>query len=127
MGALDDLREAAKTLRERAEAATRGPWLRAADHSLARGQYADNDLGWWDGEYAAPVGSTGDGDEATADARYIATVHPGVGLALADWLDKAAEAWPLDLAAPPRDPRDRAMLYEALAVARLILGRADGK
>lgn len=29
--------------------------------------------------------------DRAADAAYIAIVHPGVGLALADWLDEAAE------------------------------------
>lgn len=29
-------------------------------------------------------------------AAYIATMHPGVGLALADWLDEAAEKWHAD-------------------------------
>lgn len=65
------LREAARVLRERAEAATPGPWEMFRD----------------------PIGihvESGGERGLIADAVYIATMHPGVGLALADWLDTAA-------------------------------------
>lgn len=106
----DLLRRAAVKLREHAEAATRGPWLRAADHDVARGQYHDNEVGFWDGPYAEQVTSTGDGDEATADAAYIALMHPPVALALADWLEAVT--------ASGCNP---VQMHKALVVARAIL------
>ena len=50
--------------------------------------------------------------EYEVEAAYIATMHPGVGLALADWLDDAAERR-YHTPTPPD---------YALAVARAILG-----
>lgn len=77
-----ELRQAAQTLRER------------ADHANA------DDTPW-----VAEVGAVGTAWINTptehhaismhgwpASARYIATMHPGVGLALAAWLDDEAEA-----------------------------------
>lgn len=90
----DTLRRAAKVLREHAEKATKGPWNRAADHEMASGQYPDNAVGYWDGEYAACVSysGTGVGEEADRDARYMTLMHPPVALALAvvlnDWADQ---------------------------------------
>jgi hypothetical protein len=55
-----------------------------------------------------------------AHADYIATLHPGVGVALADWLDRMADAndtvndWTLGVVST--------LNLEALAVARLVLG-----
>ena len=60
-------------LRERAEAATLGPW-EASGQDIER--------------YFSHIGEWG--TVATAEDRsaaYIATMHPGVGLALADWLE----------------------------------------
>ncbi|MFE2407053.1 hypothetical protein ACFXDE_01780 [Kitasatospora sp. NPDC059408] len=47
-------------------------------------------------------------------ATYIALMHPGVGLALADWLDVAAVTW-TNLTNANQDA--------ALAVARAVLGQ----
>lgn len=81
------LREAAALMRSRAQAATPGPW----------GVWSESG---WDG--------TADGDEAKiqddstdmqisiqsphtfTDARHVASWHPAVALAVADWLDFAA-------------------------------------
>ena len=63
------LRDAAKMLRERAEACD--PWQ------------GDDDHGSWADEYRT------DGGNGT-DAALIRVMHPGVGLALADWLDEEA-------------------------------------
>lgn len=80
----DELRQAAATLRERAEKAADGPWTFQT---------------YGNGHPPLVIGSDRGGDIAVAetldkphlsDARYIATVHPGVGLALADWLDAEA-------------------------------------
>ena len=79
----DRLREAAKVLRERAERVTPGPW-----EAFRRGDA--------DGPFGVCAETVGDLDQdvyygsGRADAIYIATMHPGVGLALADWLDTAA-------------------------------------
>ena len=74
------LRDAAKVLRELAQAATPGPWE------------AGEACVWTDADLPSRVvvsdGRDGDGgawDEA--DAAFIATMHPGVALALADALD----------------------------------------
>lgn len=79
----DKLRSAAKTLRQRAEAATSSPWVKSywTDHAMER----------------EPVVAGGHGAYIVAkvaggDAAYIATMHPGLGLALAAWLDVMARS-----------------------------------
>lgn len=83
----DRLREAARVLRERAQAATSGPWEASTStnptYVAQVGHLAERDPSYIAACGPASVG----GDHA---ASYIATVHPGVGLALADWLDTAA-------------------------------------
>jgi len=113
------LREAATLIRKHAEAATPGPWRQ---HDTHLGQYG----------YAATVLS-GDGnttelrawlpsmshepwDETRnvwADATWIALMHPGIGEALATWLDNEAES-SLETKTP--------VAAEALALADQILG-----
>jgi len=76
----ETLRRAAALMRERANSASDGPWTT--------------------GEYAMSVMSNGsnilngccDGDGYTdhADAEHIASWHPAVALAVADWLDDEA-------------------------------------
>ena len=90
----DRLREAAKVLRERAEAATPGPWQHGEDWAAIS---ADSDS-VVHAYYQRPCEACGNDiyDEASVavsvmDAAYIATMHPGVGLALADWLDAEAD------------------------------------
>lgn len=95
--AVADLREAAALLRQRAQAATPGTWSADADAA-----YADADLvpdgqggeilpegGPMEVAYCYRNEHTG---ERAANAAYIAALHPGVGLALADWLDESADA-----------------------------------
>lgn len=74
------LREAAKVLRERAKAATPGPWWNGV--SLGNVVFSSTGL---DDDIAVT-----EGFGKRADAAYIALVHPLVGLALADWLDDEA-------------------------------------
>lgn len=109
----DELRQAAATLRER------------ADHANA------DDVPW-----IAEVGAVGTawinspGEHHAismhgwpAAARYIATVHPGVGLALADWLDTEAGVFEYE-----RDYRGVVAIRDDHAVmrlARLINGGAS--
>ncbi|WP_329390140.1 hypothetical protein [Streptomyces sp. NBC_01716] len=103
----DELRTAAALLRARATTATPSPWT----------QTGIGDFGWYiDG----PGIETADSDQGRADADYIALMHPGVGAALADWLDRMADAneaandWTFGLIAT--------LNLEALAVARQING-----
>src|SRR5690606_35131009 len=120
----DRRREAAKVLLERAEAATQGPW-EATDsfgHDAGRAYVVPCDP-----EIPTYVSAGGSPDE-DRDAEYIATMHPGVGLALADWLDTVgADEWahgpscltPCDECDDdPYAPHAR----RALAIADLILG-----
>jgi hypothetical protein len=118
----DELHKAAEVLRERATAATEGPWRVCAEGS--------------EGSRIAP--DSGDKRERTRfigimngrvqpedgrNARYAATMHPGVGLALADWLDQCAKGACCDgcMADPAADP----LREQALRIARLINGSAS--
>lgn len=83
MTAAEKLRRAAEVLRERAEAATPGPWTTPDGND----------------EYINPtdvvsVGEPGKRwiicEHAGQDAPFIATMNPTVALAVADWLDDAA-------------------------------------
>lgn len=75
-------------MRERAEAATPGPW------EARHGGYSW--IALYDDEDSIPEGeslpSFEPGGSATpADAEHIASWHPAVALAVADWLDAAAD------------------------------------
>lgn len=89
------LHQAATLMRERAEAASPGPWhvcdspewhedalpdqVICAEEHLAVATLADE---WYEDQ---------DGEPASADdARHIASWHPAVALAVADWLDATA-------------------------------------
>lgn len=83
------LRDAAKVLRERAGATEPGPWEARRGGLIARASssprfvwpsHATADGQYWEGQR----------ERNHATATYIATMHPGVGLALADWLDSEA-------------------------------------
>ena len=106
------IRRAASLMRERAEAATSGPW-RAA--SGAHDGIAYPCILTANGNPADPqtwLMATGiAGSRQGPDAAHAASMHPGVGLALAEWLDAAAQAW------------DEGLLWdEALNVAHVYLG-----
>jgi hypothetical protein len=106
----DLLRQAATVLRERADAATPGPWrtdveidgVHAGSRTVVRAGVG----------YRSRVVSVGQTrphhSKGEASAAYIATMHPGVGHALADWLDNEASIMGDHLA--------------ALTVARAVLG-----
>lgn len=104
----DLLREAARLMRERAEVATPGPWTCYGDHLVwpsEKGPAANDPI-------LAMVGP--DHDDC---AEHIASWHPAVALAIADWLDVAAET--------PNYSRERHAkrnIDAALAVARAYLG-----
>jgi hypothetical protein len=87
----NELRQAAETLRTRAAAASTGPWESFVLGSEGYAVVADRPeterrrsrirvarFGWEDW------------DTDKANAHWVATMHPGVGLALADWLDLTA-------------------------------------
>lgn len=89
----DRLREAAKVLRERAQNTPAGPWF------FSEGTHGDPSGGPTyvsvvskDSGHPVCMGNY-DGHDGHA-AVYIATMHPGVGVALADWLDTAgSDVW----------------------------------
>lgn len=108
MSAADRLREAARVLRERAEAASEGEWW------PYRTVPSDLDAEWIVDSGLTFICSTHiDSERGRADATYIATMHPVVGLALANWLDAQADT-----------TCDCGVDEFALAVANLILGTA---
>lgn len=108
----DRLREAARVLRERAEAATPGPWYAAKEfgHVIFSGTGSDDD-----------VAVTEDFDVA-ADATYIATMNPTVGLTVADLLDR----WAAHYEPIWQGPHVPWELAEALKVADAILAGVEG-
>ena len=122
----ETLRRAAALMRERAEAATPGPWVRSGssietDHECSPGHDC-----WPVGDtYSGmkPDGSTYPRDLNRADAEHIASWHPAVALAVADLLDGEAAHFQHNY--PPRQHRDDELdtgLRRAFTVARAYLG-----
>lgn len=124
----DLLRRAATVLRQHAQDATPGPWVHV-DHGppngsfMGCGQVITEGAEVYGGDIAGPTGDLypRGGYSPMEDMAYIALVGPPVALALADLLDAAADARDLDPAEPPRNPRDRAVVFNALYVARAVL------
>lgn len=92
MSPAEELRAAAKRLRERAEAATAGPWT--AQVMGSEGYLVSRVHGTIRERGRSRVGRFGckDWDGDRADAEYVASMHPPVALAVAEWLDRNAEA-----------------------------------
>lgn len=106
----DQLTAAAQKLRHAATAdyITPPPWI-----SLDGGDRVIHDPAHDTGnDPDAPLYVVDEPMDNPSNAEYIALMHPDVGLALADWLDDAAE-----------DARQIGPDYRALAVARQILGQ----
>lgn len=104
----DELRAAAAKIRALAATATNGPWYQAGI----------GDEGW---TVASPnyfIADTEDSEKGRADADWIAALHPGVGKALADWLDDEARR----IACASSPAGQEIVGRRALAVARAILG-----
>jgi hypothetical protein len=124
MTALDDLREAARLLRDRAQAATPGPWEHTEHGQGGSFMGCGQVITWGDGveggNIAAPSGDLypRGGYSPSEDMAYIATVHPGVGLALARLLDEHADSVEQDGGQVITSDVDEAV--------KLILGRVDG-
>ncbi|MEV0556280.1 hypothetical protein AB0I27_22860 [Streptomyces sp. NPDC050597] len=115
MSAADELRTAAAKLRALAEASTPGNWWA---EELPPNEHHKHPAHWVKTEYEdgpSLISSQviADCPWKQADAAYIATMHPGVGKALADWLDYEA-----DLMGPGSERRGRT--NHPLALARLI-------
>ena len=91
------LREASALMRTRAEGASAGPWKRFGMAGVAG---ADWEIGC----------------ATNADALHIASWHPAVALAVADWLDACA------LVTEVAPDRHKGL---ALAVARAYLGETS--
>lgn len=85
------LRDAARVLRERGEMATPGPWRASVLDGV---EHDDGSSGYRGGIYPGtmsgppPIFVTNCIDKRDAD--FIAAMHPGVALALADWLEAEA-------------------------------------
>lgn len=78
----DDLRAVAADIRQKASAATPGPWL--ADGAGGVGSFHPG----------LPRGQRGITDDTWSwDAQHIAAWHPTVALAVAAMLDRDADAW----------------------------------
>jgi len=98
------LREAATLIREAAETATQGPWtavesIEGGDSRVIRGGHPH------------PC--------SRADATWIALMYPGIGGALAAWLESTARYWGVrDRARLLVSDRDRAALALADAILR---------
>ena len=123
-----ELRRAAETLRGRAEAATPGEWIpfgQAIGVTVRGCTCAGTAPGYPQHEsYCGTDGPIVDGSEQ--DIAYIATMHPGVGLALADWLDAEAEhVASHDCEAHCAYPDGGPRCLAALALARLVNGGGE--
>jgi hypothetical protein len=114
------LRRAAGLMRERAEAATPGPWR---DFT-----YGDRMMHYVDaGPNTNLVASGAFGENA--DAAHIASWHPAVALAVADWLEEAADHLDVDLSdesldicPTAREGAECSVVGRAVTVARAYLG-----
>ena len=105
-----ELRTAAKKLRAYATEASHrapGPWIVHEAYGFLR---VDNDRDKTKEAWTVKTGADL-AEENRPTAEYIALMHPGVGTALADWMDDAADG----------DQHGEHDPY-ALAVARAILG-----
>ncbi|MEU1327212.1 hypothetical protein [Streptomyces microflavus] len=123
----EELRAAAELLREASIDATEGPWT--ADHPAERWGETKDALLVGKGKTLTTLDSQYNGH---LNADYIALMHPGVGLALAAWLDREAEIWQVidDASAHPEETGLKVTVgasthVEALAVARQLLGTTE--
>lgn len=124
-----ELRAAATKLRELAAQADDGPWETTwREQQYHLDGYRDGDLhpiSEWTYAIATwePKVETERAECDTANADYMAAMHPGVGAALADWLDSTAAT----IEAVHRKREDAATedshwVAPALAVARALNG-----
>lgn len=109
----EEIREAARLMRERAQAVARGPW-----HWQALGDHGYPQRVVNEGAVLIAECFTSPDATRVVEAEYIASWHPAVAFAVADWLNSFAGR--LD---------DREYDYRdwnaALAVARAYLGTRE--
>lgn len=123
----EELHAAATLLRDRlVSAATDGPWHVIEYEPMIRDTYNfEAGLGTTPDEPdIAGHGYEGGGFDRICDARYVAAMHPGVGAALADWLDAAAAHVRASYVCCDSGAHRcyESAAPQALAVARAILG-----
>lgn len=120
----EKLREAATLMRSRAKAATPGPWTggsKASCYDFGCDDPQRPDDGRCVGvEISAPSQRSWlsgarhhDVERATADGEHVASWHPTVVLAVADWLDAVAAAKGLPV--PPGMPTDKGERWSSSA------------
>ena len=112
-GPADELRAAAQLLRERATApyVQPGPWHVHEAYGFLR---VDNDRDKTSEAWTVKSGADV-AEENRGTAEWIALMHPGVGEALADWLEATADYCTVSVTHPTH-------VVRALAVARALLG-----
>ena len=129
---VEELRSAAVLLRQRATDATKGPWTMADLTGPGVTTREWHVLGP-EVDLVTPIPVETHTDDpreyarAEADVTYVATVHPLVGLALADLLDRFASmyetgAWVAAEFRVEHSAIQSPVEPQALALARLILG-----
>ena len=114
------LRKAAALMRERAEAASDGPWKRFGMAGVAGKDWEVVDERRVECECGEPVALLG--CATNDDAEHIASWHPAVALAVADWLDAEAD---VDEVAREMGGRGHTEESQCVAVARAYLGSAS--
>lgn len=128
------LREAARLMRERATAASPAPWW----------SWQEGRDGWGGDSFIGTSHGTSRGDDLYVhvghnreeyarnwedDQDYIAGMHPGVALAVADWLDARAAEYD-EVTSGPYGPAAAAFVAggdadPAVTLARIYLGKSD--
>ncbi len=107
MTEIEMLREAAELMRQRAKAASEGPWSAYTDGLV------------WANRLGDPVSASTEPE----DAEHIASWHPAVALAVADWLDAAANREQEYRNGPYQcEPIEGDEVHAALTIARAYLG-----
>lgn len=104
----ETLRRAASLMRSRAKAATPGPWQVGQD--VDSGQRFIYDERWTE------LAEVAEWSRWLGNPQHIASWHPAVALAVADWLDRIGEMYP--------DGHSIGN-HHALAVARAYLGESS--
>lgn len=123
----EELREAARLMRERAGKATPGVWEPWSGATAGGGEYisAKSASGKFHYTFGISPGLLGEEGWRVAerDAQHIASWHPAVALAVADWLDYCAGRRDRTSDARIRlDEEEQAWYLPALAIARAYLG-----
>lgn len=119
MTEIETLREAARLMRERAEAATSGRWV--DEYSSEAGNCVIPDDAQSTREHVARTQLFC----AVYDAKHIAGMDPAVALAVADWLEDTAATPGLEIWSKGDRGHLRKLIHAALAVARTYLREAS--